>query len=278
MCLATLAAAGAGRTLARALRTRLLRPWSSSLALLLVLALGMMVCASLLTVFDSIVLRPIPLPQSDRIVQVRQFHFGSGADLSLEYFTYREFERLRGAASLDGLVALDDGGHASTAVLSGPGEAERLSVAKVDPEFFRLLGVQAIRGSAFGDRSRTGANRILLSHGFWEGHFAGAAVVGRRLRLDGSSVRVDGVLPALLGDAASQALVRRRVDGWLPLVPSPDRFDDRSFRILGRLRKGIPRSAAEDELTARLALVSFALIVIGLLVAGGDILRSLGLL
>lgn len=158
----------------------------------LTLALGIGVNIAIFTAVQAVLMRTLPYPDADQIVQVFQTSANSqrwphapAAFLELQaqndVFTHM-------AAFNQKAFGVADSGH----------PAERVSGVQATAEIFPLLGVAPLLGRVFtAAEDRPGANGVaVLAHGFWMRQFAGDPnVLGRTLRVDGEIVTVIGVMP-----------------------------------------------------------------------------------
>ncbi len=216
------------RELRYALRALRRRPGFSVVAIL-TLGIGIGGLTAIASIIRGVLLTPLPLPESDRLVTYWLTAPDKGlgeVDLTDALFAYQR-ERTR---VLAGLAAYTTDGFN----LSGVGEPERLVGAEVTDNFFRVLGVRPLSGREFLARETTPGNDhvAILSQGFWTRHFgADPSIVGRVIDLNGSPVTVVGVMPRA-------ADFPRQTDVWVPAVIDPHRYSYWYLRTLGRLRPG----------------------------------------
>jgi predicted permease len=219
-----------------------------TLMAVLVLAIGIGVNVSAFSLFDMIALKPLPVPEADRIVRLER---RSPTDYTSEmaypsFVFYREHARTISAAM---------------AVLGVPPmhldeDMQPTSASFVTPNYFKELGTQAAYGRLFDptrDAASNAAPTVVLSYGVWQRRFGSdPRVVGRVIHLNGKPVTVIGVTPFALASLGGQ-----RPDLWLPIAEQPDLIDhstvltDRSnssVRMWGRLAPGVSAKAAEEEL------------------------------
>lgn len=159
---------------------------------ILVLALGIGANTAIFSVVNTVLARPLPFPEPERLVwfwesqpNLNQSPF-SGADFLDFQSQNRSFEQI-GAM------------HRVSFNLTGQGPAERIPGMVASPNIFSVLGVQPILGRSFVSSEGTfGAARVaMLTYGFWQGHLGGdRSTPGRTIILDGQPVTVIGVLPA----------------------------------------------------------------------------------
>ncbi len=225
------------------LRRLLQKPGFACVAVL-TLALGIGVNAMMLSLVESLLFRKAPLPTRDSLVQITG-HLQHG---TYPQFSYSEIEEMRPHASAFASMVVI--GRESVAI-SEPGHpAERLLAANVSSGFQDTFGVAPMLGRGFArDEYLPGANAVvLLSHAFWLQRFGGDRnILGRTIRLDGTTVEIVGVMPPdfdyrpLWGGAAY----------WRPLDFTPEQRewrDNRQFTVIGRLRPQTPPAHAEAAL------------------------------
>jgi predicted permease len=223
-------------------RTAFRNPAFTAIAVL-TLALGIGANAAIFSVVRSVLLRPLPFPQADRIVWLSETR--AERDMYEISFTHANFwDVLEQNRTLSALGAI----RWRSMNLTGDAEPVRLNVASTTVGFFRALGVTPILGRLFADgEDATGADTrmAILSHAFWRSRFGeDSSMVSGAVTLDGESYRVIGVLPPGTPwlDAA---------DLFLPF-PRPAQLDRDSWElpVIGRLRPGVTLAAARADLEA----------------------------
>lgn len=224
-----------------AVRTLIKNPGFTAVAVL-TLGLGIGANAAIFSVIDAVLLRPLPFPEPERLVQVRETRVERG--WTRASVTHANFWDLQDQNhTLEGLGALRFG----SINLTGREYPERLSLGSVSADFFRVLGVVPVAGRTFGlgeDQPGRDTRLAVLSHALWTRAFGGdPAVVGRPITLDGQAYQVIGVLPA--GEPWLDA-----ADIFVPLVreadPNRGSFE---LAVVGRLAKGVSFDAALADLT-----------------------------
>src|SRR5690606_28455880 len=132
---------------------------------------------------DALLLRPLPFPESDRLVVALNAYPGAGvprAGASLANYYDR-----RGASGAFESVAIPQSG---SAIIGEPGSPTRAPRDRVSPEFFETLGAPLALGRAFTDDDMVYANAqiLVLTHEFWQSHFGGDPdILGRKVTVDG---------------------------------------------------------------------------------------------
>lgn len=167
-----------------ALRLLIKKPAFTAIAVI-TLALGIGANTAIFSVVNSVLLRPLPYPEPDRLVTMR-------SNQSLP-----DFEDIRAQSrSFDYL-----GGAVITQPLDYTGEAEPLQVqaALINADFFKALGVPAALGRTISDdEDRYGGEAVVvLTHSFWQRHLGGVRnAIGKTIPLSGVAYTIVGVMPA----------------------------------------------------------------------------------
>ncbi|OLC46018.1 MAG: hypothetical protein AUH43_14870 [Acidobacteria bacterium 13_1_40CM_65_14] len=139
------------------------------------------------------------------------------------------------------------------AILALGDEPERITVEMVSPQYFPLLGVNAVHGRTFlaEEDGATNTNAFLLSDALWKRRFGtDPQVVGRAVRLGARSFTIVGVMPAGFNGLTDQA------EGWMPFVTANGgpagvaERGSRGFQVLGRLKPGVTVAQAQTDLDA----------------------------
>ena len=161
---------------------------------ILTLALGIGANTAIFSAVNAILLRPLPYADPDRIVMVFEKRLAEGVlDNVVSPADFLDWAQMNGA--FEKIAAMTN----MSADLTGAGEPVRLSAGAVSPPFFDLLGVQPMLGRTFrAEEATAGQHRVvILSHELWQHRFGSdAAVVGRKIQLNGIPHEVIGVLPS----------------------------------------------------------------------------------
>ena len=202
------------------------------------LALGIGANVAIFSIINAVLLRPLPFPESERIVQIAESS-ATAAGSAAKRVSGRLFADWRDhTQTLEHIAGYTDSLH----TLMAPSGPLRLQGARVSPSLFAILGVTPSLGRLFDqDHERQGTSRVaLLSAGTWERTFGrDPTIVGAIVSLDGEPVEVVGVLPS------SFRFPNSEVEVWTPLVLTPERLQ--SFSSIGRLRPGVTIAQAEAE-------------------------------
>jgi putative ABC transport system permease protein len=167
--------------------------WRIVSVITLTIALAVAATATTLTVVSAVLLRPFPLPQSDRLYRVFPFN-QAGEPMSISVPTLNDWKARARDATLAGYTVLDFN-------IIGDGPPQSILAARVTPDFFATMGMQPEIGRAFTrDDHGPAAERVaILSYEFWRSRFGSdRSVVGRRVRLSG---------PEFLPDSSGEYLV-----------------------------------------------------------------------
>lgn len=229
-----------------ALRQLRKSPGFTSVALItLALCLG-----SNLTIFavvDSILLRPLPFPESDRLVTLYSTYPKAGKDRDASSLT-TYYERRGNIPAFSSLAALNS----TNAVVGESGSTELEEVGRVTPEFFATLDVPLAMGRAFAESEMTYQtdNEAILTDSYWRRHFnADPNVIGRDIRSDGQSRKIVGVLPPNFRFLSSKAEI------FLPLSSEDGERNLGARHVnhvmqIARLKSGATLAEAQSQIDA----------------------------
>jgi putative ABC transport system permease protein len=174
-----------------ALRT-LPRAPGYALAFILTLGLGIGANTAIFSVINGVLLRPLPYPEADRIMHLRQPQLAAGVDDSsfsfVEVADYR-----REARTIDRFIEFGDW----TFNVIGRGDAHRATGGLVTSNFFPMIGARPQLGRLLlaADDSRTSPPVVVLTDAYWRRVFGGdPAVVGQTLDLTVKTAQIVGVL------------------------------------------------------------------------------------
>jgi predicted permease len=234
-----------------------------TLAAALTLGLGLGATTAMFSVVDAVLLRPLPLRDPARVVELvprvgGDDRGGSPALLAAWGEASRRLAALAGVRGRDATLVRDGGGAGAGAGAA----AERLAGLAVSGRFFDVAGVTPVRGRLLGEADdRPDAPRaVVLAEGTWRRAFAAdPAVVGRTIRLDGEPHTVVGVAPAAFGAAINDATF------FTPLALEPSQRANFTpyLSLVARLAPGATAADAERELDAITARLGAAALVDG---------------
>ncbi|HET9229016.1 MAG TPA: ABC transporter permease, partial [Thermoanaerobaculia bacterium] len=209
----------------------------------LILALALGANTAVFSVMNGVLLRALPYPAADRIVDVSIAlppREGSPATALLDRPMLEAWQA--GARSVEQVAAY----RTQTYTLSGRGNAERLTGASVSSSLFPLLRVAPVRGRAF--QGTDGQRVVLLSHGFWRRHFGGdPGIVGTTVNLDGAAHTVIGVMPESFYFPSREALLWTPLAAGAPAAGAAELIDVQYYPAVARLREGASIGQASAE-------------------------------
>jgi putative ABC transport system permease protein len=225
-----------------ALRLARRAPGFASIAVVCV-ALGIGVNTAVFSVFNALLLRPLPYRDADRLMAVYETNPARGWQRApvcpADFLDWREQ-----AQSFESVVAYQ--GWAP--ILTGVPQAERIGGLRASGALFELLGVEPLAGRAmnFQDEQQR-ARVVIVSHGLWQRVFGGdPQLVGRSVRLDGESYEVIGVMPREF------QFPDREAEIWTPLNLESVRQQrgEHELQVVARLKPEADRNQARAELVA----------------------------
>jgi len=209
------------------------------------LAISIGANTAIFSAINALLLRPLPVKDIDRLVSTIALRegfdpFGSSF---LEYAAYRDRTHLFVSSGMATQRSFN---------LIGQREPERVRGAAVTADYLTTLGVIPVLGRPFSaDEDRPGGPAVaLISHTFWQKHFAGSAgAIGQPLNLDGKTYTVLGVMPAGF-DLPGAAEI------WFPLQINIETLamTERAAtanEILGRLAQGVTVKQADTEVKTK---------------------------
>ncbi len=236
-----------GQDLRYTVRT-LARDAGFTVVAVLILGLAIGANVAVFSVVDTILLRPLPFPQSQRLVWIAPPPYKCG--LSCATYSsdaYEEFvAQTKSYTGVTGYMAFSSSNNLR---LTGRGEPVPATGIEVISNFFQVLGVQPLMGRLFTPQeSRAGAHPVvLLEYAYWKRQFAGdPAIVGKDIDLNGSPVTVVGVLPESF-DFGAIFSPGERVDLLTPLDLDRERMWGNIVTLTGRLKPGITVGQAQAE-------------------------------
>jgi predicted permease len=206
------------------------------------LALGIGANTAIFSVVYGLLLRPLPYPNSDRLVTMLQAYPQKGLDswglCQANIAIYRDRNQV-----FEKFAAYSSAGYN----LKAGNEPERLRAATVTADFFDVLGVQPALGRIFRlEEDAPGKNLVcILSYGLWQRRFGGdPRILGQALILNDTSIEVVGIMPE------GFTYPRREIELWLPLGLNPQRVYGYFNVGIARLKPGVTVSQAQAETTA----------------------------
>ena len=206
------------------------------------LALGLGAAVAIYAIVDTVLLRELPYPDADRLVQVDELA-GDGHAMRVAWPNYADLSA--------GLAVIEAASY--YAAVRGPltrgGAMQRATTVYAGGDFFRVLGVSAELGRTFDARTRERV--VVVSHGLWQGLLQGRAdVLGSALSIDGEPATIIGVMPPTFAFPEKAA-------AWVPFTDDPGSSRSaHNWSMLARLRKDAPLAEARLAASALAASLS----------------------
>lgn len=234
------------------------RGFSATIVLTIAICLG--ANAAIFTVVHGVLLRPLPVPEPQRVVGMGDVYPTITPNDILSNDVPSYFDRLQALTTLEaqGMFTM------WYDALTLEGIPQEIPGVRATPSVFRVLGVPAALGRTFADDEGEIGNeqKVILSYALWQRLYGGdAAVLGRQLRLGwtGKSYTIVGVMPRDFsffdpfprGHAAGV----RGVQFWLPLAFTPEQKSENArtrygFFHIGRMRPGVTVAQVQAQLDA----------------------------
>ena len=217
----------------------LLKRKASSTGAMLILALAIGSNIAIFGVIHSVLLRPLPVRDEDRLVVPQGLQQDTGFNGSL-----RDLQAWREARSLHAVAGAEVRQVNSTGVDVDP---ERLNGAAVESSYFEVFGIRPVVGRFFTPRETLSleSKYVILGFALWQRRFGFAPdILGKTIELDGSPHEIVGVLPAGFD-------MPQQTDLWLASAPDNLPVARQGAHVLptiARLRPGVSLDEAGAEL------------------------------
>jgi predicted permease len=223
---------------------------SPAFALVAILGLGLGIGANiaLFSVVYSVLLRPLPYHDPDRLVRLTST--SEAQHLTRVGFSYPRYLEVQQRQQVFSDLALSAG---NAFTLTGRGDPEQLIGLHASSTLLPTLGLEPLLGRNFSpDEDRPGGQHVaLISHAMWQQRFnRDPSVIGQALTLDGAPYTIIGVLPE-----AASAFPLNQLQIWVPrpaevpyLVPSQLNNGGYFFQAIARLRPGVSLEQAREAM------------------------------
>ncbi len=214
-----------------------------TLVIVTVLGIGIGSNVAMFTVIDAAFLRPLRLPDPDRLVQIQEARVSEGSSLPVAYPNFVDWEKQARSFESMGIAGVFE------ETLKQTGGNERIRVAYVSAGFHQAYRLQPIAGRLFtAADDRTGGPPVaLLAYRFWQTHFGGdRSVIGRTLILDEQVWTIAGVLAPFQW--------HRHADVFVPIAVGQDKWalgmrESRSDTgVIARLKPDVSVAQARAEM------------------------------
>ena len=222
----------------------------------LTIALGTGATTAIFSVVDATLLHPLPYPQPERLVSIKDDLPGVGArDAGMSVPEWQDLQR-SGIFEYVSPTWFDENN------LTGASQPARVRLLIVAPNYFALLSVKPQLGRAFNleDHSPGLLLEVLISDGLWKRAFGGDPnILNKSVRLDTDLYRIVGVMPAGF-DAPGRIGEERNIEVWVatsfygaPMPDHPPRNRRNLPTAIARLKPGLSIAAAQSRLDAIVA-------------------------
>ena len=228
---------------------------SFAVAVVSVLALGIGAHTAIFSIVNTVLLRPLPFEEPERLVRIfTRSPGGRLFDLSAGKF----YDWQRDAESFEGMAMYQCCGFRELA-LTGSGTARTVQASAVGAGFFEIVRARPALGRVFRPEEDTpdGKHVVVLSDRFWRTEFGGDAdAIGRTVKLNDEPYTIVGVMPTSASVASWTGMAS---DVWIPLAPTDEQRAARGNHNrngVARLKRDVDvaRAQAEmDAISARLA-------------------------
>ncbi|MEK6299731.1 MAG: ABC transporter permease [Acidobacteriota bacterium] len=222
----------------------------------LTLALGIGANTAIFSVVHTVLLRPLPFAEQERLVMLwKQDAIASSSFVELALPEVMDWQQQ--SHSFTSVAAMPATVYGYGYVLTGKGEAVQLESSKVTGDFFSLLGVQPAHGRVFNenDDQVNGPKVVILSDRVWRERFsADPNIIGQTITLTEQGYTVVGVMPAKFE-------FPKGVDLWVPLKATMTARTTESrgatfLQAVGRLEPGVTIAQAESEMNSVISRIA----------------------
>jgi predicted permease len=211
---------------------------------LLTLAICIGANAAIFAIVNSVLLRPLPVPEAERLVVMYNSYPRAGVERASNGVP-DYFDRLRQTDVFEEVALYQRRGQ----TVGGETDPQRVTGLAVRPSLFRMLRATPLRGRIFDeDEGQLGSDReVILSYSLWQQLFSGGDA--RELRINGVPHAVVGIMPA------SFYFLDPDVKLWVPLAFTPEQRSDDSrhsnnFSMVARLKPGATVQQAQQQIDA----------------------------
>lgn len=216
----------------------------------LTLALGIAASTAMFGVLNAVLLRPLPFPDSNRLVRV--FSTSGNVVSGPSALDARDFAAQN--RTFDQLVVYD-AWRKNVSDIGRSAEPEQLVVGLVPAGYFDVLGIQPLMGRFFSAaENRWGSHyEVVLSYNFWQTRFRGdPSVLGKAVRINDEPYTIIGITQRSAAEWWFDT-PRGKVELWTPFAPSPTVWDEagragRGFSAIGRVKPGASLAQAQADL------------------------------
>ncbi len=200
--------------------------------------------AAIFSVINAVVLRPLPVPEPDRLVSIMNSYPKAGVERASNGVP-DYYDRLRDVSACEEQALYNT----PRVTIGEKGSVEQVRAMNVTPSFFRLLRVPPLLGRIFSEEEgTTGKERkVILSYALWQRLHGGQnSALGKDLRIYGNPYTIVGVMPKSFSFAGSDIQV------WRPLAFTLEQKSDsarhsNSYQMIGRLKSNASVEQAQAQ-------------------------------
>lgn len=210
---------------------------------ILTLALGIGANTAIFSVVNTVLIRPLPFAQPDRLVRIFEtndkLHLSQFSSSVLNYLSWKEQAQSFDQMGIVGFVSLN---------LTGTGDPEQFNASSISPSLMPLLGIQPVYGRTFReDEEKPGsAPVVMLSDGLWKRRFGGdRALIGKTITLSGTAYTVVGITPPALA-----VLTGSDINVPLTIDAAKEFRLNHQTTAVARLKPGVTLAQARTEMNA----------------------------
>jgi predicted permease len=222
------------------------KAFTTTAALTLALCLG--ANAALFSVVRGVLLKPLDLPDPDRVVMAGNAYPGAGVHEPIGSAVPDYFDRLRDVTAFEAQAMFKQDNRS----IDQGGVATRVESITATPSFFKVAGVPTQLGRTFTEQEGELGHEsvVVLSDGFWRSQFGGdRSAIGRELRIDGRPHTVVGVMPAGFRPTDEEKTM------WTPMTftakeKSDEQRHSNNAVFIARLKPGATVEQAQRQIDA----------------------------
>jgi putative ABC transport system permease protein len=246
---------GFRQDLAYAIRT-LFKSWSVTLIAVATLALGIGANTAIFSVVNSVLLRPLPFQNSDRIVYILEKLPGFSTDIPMNAPDYNAFRERQQTLEQMGIYSNK---HFD---VSGTGSPERVMGARASASVFPLLGISPLMGRTYTEEEdQPGRAVVVMSFGLWQRKYgADPTILGRAIQLNRQPYTVIGVMPkAFEFPLRGESWSNHPADLWVPMAFTAEERQGwgnmYNHNVVARLKPGVTLAQAQSDASRTIAQV-----------------------
>jgi predicted permease len=220
------------------------------------LALGVGATTAIFSVVNGVILKPLPYPDSERLVEVKlSLPDATNPNWGLsraDYFVFREQNR---TFQDIGLYTVGTNSAVDSVNVTGLGQPEHVPAQSITASVLSILGVTPLLGRSFTqvDDETSSANTVMLTYGYWRNKFGGdRSVLGKTLDIDGTPRVIIGVLPRQFS-----FLDKTKLAMLLPMKLSraETQLGDYDLGAIARLKPGASLEQANADIARMIPII-----------------------